>query len=38
MPTLVAALRDRGFSDEDVGKIMGGNVLRVMQEAEAAAG
>ena len=37
-PTLVAALRDRGFSDEDVGKIMGGNVLRVMQQAEAAAG
>ena len=35
-PTLVAALRDRGFSGEDVGKIMGGNVLRVMQQAEAA--
>ena len=31
---LVAALRARGFSDEAVGKVMGGNVLRVMQQAE----
>ena len=36
-PNLVAALHDRGFSDEDVGKIMGRNVLRVMQTAEAVA-
>ncbi len=37
-PNLVAALEDRGFSDDEVGKIMGGNMLRVMQQAEAAAG
>ena len=36
-PNLVAALRDRGFSDEDVSKIMGGNVLRAMRQAEAVA-
>ena len=36
-PNLVAALRARGFSDEAVGKVMGGNVLRVMQQAEAVA-
>lgn len=36
-PNLVAALIARGFSDEDVGKIMGGNVLRVMRTAEAVA-
>ena len=36
-PNLVAALGDRGFSDEDVAKIMGGNVLRVMRQAEAVA-
>ena len=37
-PNLVAALADRGFSDDEVGRIMGGNMLRVMQQAEAAAG
>ncbi len=37
-PNLVAALEDRGFSDDEVGKIMGSNMLRVMQQAEAAAG
>jgi membrane dipeptidase len=36
-PNLIAALTDRGFSDEDVGKVMGGNMLRVMQAAETAA-
>lgn len=36
-PNLIAALRDRGFSDDDVAKVMGGNMLRVMQAAEAAA-
>ncbi len=36
-PNLVAALEDRGFSDDDVGKVMGGNILRVMQSAEAVA-
>lgn len=37
-PNLVAALKQRGFSDADAGKIMGGNMLRAMQRAEAAAG
>ena len=37
-PNLIAALKDRGFSDEDVNKVMGANVLRVMKMAEAAAG
>jgi membrane dipeptidase len=36
-PNLVAALNQRGFSDKDVAKIMGGNMLRVMQQAEASA-
>ena len=36
-PNLVAALKKRGFSDEHVGKVMGGNALRVMQKAEAVA-
>ncbi len=33
-PNLVASLKDRGFSAEDVEKIMGGNALRVMRKAE----
>ena len=37
-PNLIAALKDRGFSDDDVGKVMGGNMLRVLQSAEAVAG
>lgn len=36
-PNLIAALQERGFSDEDVAKVMGGNALRAMQEAERAA-
>lgn len=36
-PNLVAALRKRGFKDADVEKIMGGNMLRVMQRAESVA-
>ncbi len=36
-PNLVAALEERGFSDEDVAKIMGGNVLRALRQAEAGA-
>ena len=36
-PNLVEALNGRGFSEDDVGKIMGGNVLRAMREAEAVA-
>lgn len=37
-PNVIAALKDRGFSDGDVAKVMWGNVLQVMQTAEAAAG
>lgn len=36
-PNLIAALRARGFSAEDVGKVMGGNVLRAMRQAEVVA-
>ena len=36
-PNLVAALHARGFSAEDVAKVLGGNALRVMQKAEAKA-
>ena len=36
-PNLITALKERGFSDEDVDKVMGRNALRVMQKAEAAA-
>lgn len=36
-PNLVAALKQRGFTDEQIGKVMGGNALRVMQSAEAVA-
>jgi membrane dipeptidase len=32
MPALTAALLDRGFSEEDVRKILGGNFLRVLRE------
>ncbi len=35
-PNLVAAMKDRGFSDDDVAKVMGGNALRALREAEAA--
>ncbi len=34
---LVPGLRGRGFSDEDISKILGGNNLRVLREAERAA-
>lgn len=36
-PNLIAEMRKRGFTDEEVGKVMGGNMLRVMQKAEAVA-
>ena len=37
IPNLVQALMERGFSDEDILKILGGNTLRVMRAVEAAA-
>ena len=36
-PALFAALLERGWSEADCGLLAGGNVLRVMREAEAAA-
>ncbi len=36
-PDLLAELARRGWSDEDLGKVAGGNVLRVLREAEAIA-
>jgi membrane dipeptidase len=36
-PRLFAALVDRGWSDRDLTKLAGGNVLRVMRDAEAGA-
>jgi len=36
-PALTAELLRRGYSDEDVRKILGKNILRVMRQAEAVA-
>ena len=36
-PVLLAELARRGYSDEDMAKVAGGNVLRAMREAEAVA-
>jgi membrane dipeptidase len=38
MPNLVQGLMERGFSDGDILKILGGNTLRVMRDVERAAG
>jgi membrane dipeptidase len=38
MPNLVRGLLERGFSDGDILKILGGNTLRVMRDVERAAG
>ena len=35
LPALTAALRARGFSPDDVTKILGGNVLRVLDAVPA---
>jgi membrane dipeptidase len=37
-PNLFAELIDRGWTDDDLAKLSGGNILRVMRAAEAAAG
>ena len=34
-PALMAEMMRRGWSDADVAKLAGGNVLRVMEQAEA---
>ena len=36
-PTLIEGLLARGYSEEDVRKILGGNLLRVWREVEAVA-
>jgi membrane dipeptidase len=36
-PALLAELARRGWSDEDLGKLAGGNILRVLREAEGVA-
>jgi membrane dipeptidase len=36
-PALIAALLDRGWSEQDCGKLANGNLVRVLGEAEAAA-
>ena len=36
-PNLVAGLQSRGYADGDIGKILGGNVLRVWRAVEAGA-
>ena len=36
-PALIAELLGRGWSEEDCARLAGGNILRVMREAEAAA-
>jgi membrane dipeptidase len=36
-PRLLAALAERGWSDEDLGGLTSGNILRVMRDAEAGA-
>ena len=36
-PNLIAELVRRGWSDEDILKVMGGNVLRALEQAEAVA-
>lgn len=38
LPRVTARLREAGYSREDIGKIMSGNLLRVMRQAEAYAG
>ena len=36
-PALIAELLERGWSEQDCARLAGGNVLRVMREAESAA-
>jgi membrane dipeptidase len=34
LPNLTAELLRRGYSEEEIDKILGGNILRVMEEVE----
>ena len=34
LPKITDALLKKGYSEQDIGKILGGNILRVMEEAE----
>ena len=34
LPKITQTLLDRGYSDQDIKKILGGNLLRVMREVE----
>jgi membrane dipeptidase len=36
LPQITNALLGKGYSENDIKKILGGNTLRVMQEVEAA--
>jgi membrane dipeptidase len=38
IPNLIAGLQERGFSEADIQRILGGNTLRVMREVEEKAG
>ena len=38
LPNLTRALMARGYSPEDIWKILGGNLLRVLEEVQAGAG
>ena len=38
LPKITQALLDRGYSERDIQKILGGNILRVMEDAERARG
>ena len=37
LPRISARLRREGFSEADIAKVMGGNLLRVMRQVQAAA-
>jgi membrane dipeptidase len=38
LPKITDALLKKGYSEQDITKILGGNLLRVMQQVEAVGG